>query len=281
MTYNKENGGGTMQDSDIIYNLLSFINTSNREDMNYTIALTVLQNLERVPSCSVNELADWSFTSIATISRFCKYFGCESFIQFKREIQTGLNKAKNELCFGPKEYQEIVKSPQKLVDKVYQLTLESIQMNTSMNIHDVDRICSRIYEAKKVHFFGYQFSKVVASDIQMKFMKLGKFIYSFNSRGEEDLKYRVVDNESLTIVLSVSAKSHQIKEMIQSLNEKKAYILLITCNRQTPVYDNVNEVYFVDGKESDFTDSSLSGSISLLTALNVLYIRYGMLYQKK
>ena len=37
-----------MQEVDIIYNLLSFVNTTNREDMNYTIALTVIQNLDPI-----------------------------------------------------------------------------------------------------------------------------------------------------------------------------------------------------------------------------------------
>ena len=133
------------------------------------------------------------FTSIATISRFCKYFGLDSYIQFKHEIKEGLVKASKELCFDPEEYQKIEANPQLLVDKVYNLTIQSVEMNRHMDIQKVDRICSKIHDAFKVHFFGYQFSKVVASDIQMKFMKLGKFIYSFNSRGEEDLKYRVVD----------------------------------------------------------------------------------------
>ncbi len=34
-----------MHEVDIIYNLLCFIDTSNRRDMNYNIALVVLQNL--------------------------------------------------------------------------------------------------------------------------------------------------------------------------------------------------------------------------------------------
>lgn len=268
-----------MHEVDIIYNLLCFIDTSNRRDMNYNIALVVLQNLEKIPTCSVNELADMCYTSIATISRFCRYFGFENFIKFKHEIKEALLKANKELCFEQEEYDRIMKQPQLLVDKVYDLTIESLKMNQLMNIHDVDRICSRIYEAKKVHFFGYQFSKIVANDIQMKFMKLGKFIYSFTSRGEEDLKYSVVDQDSLAIVLSVSANSEQIKGMLDFLNQKNCTILLITSNHKSPYLNLVDEYYFIEGMESKFTDSSLSGSINFLAALNVIYIRYGMLYQ--
>lgn len=269
-----------MQEADIIYNLLSFINTTNREDMNYTIALTVIQNLEKIPTLSINELADMCFTSIATISRFCKYFGLESFIQFKNEIKEGLVKASKELCFNKEEYELINKDPQKLVEKVYDLTIESLSLNKNMDINKVDRICYEIYNSQKVHFFGYQFSKVVATDIQMKFMKLGKFIYSFTSRGEEDLKYRVVDHNSLAIILSVSANSEHISKMIDFLSSKGAKTLMITCNHDSPYLNKVDQYYFIEGLESDFTDSSLSGSINLLTALNTIYIRYGMLYQK-
>lgn len=267
-----------MKEVDIIYNLLSFVNTANREDMNYTIALTVIQHLNDIPKMSINELAEKCFTSIATISRFCKYFGLDSYIQFKQEIKEGLIKASKELCFPEEEYQKIQENPQLLVSKVYDLTINSLKMNQMMDIKQIDRICYKIHDAIKVHFFGYQFSKVVATDIQMKFMKLGKFIYSFTSRGEEDLKYRVVDQESLAIILSVSANSDQIANMIEFLNSKGARTMLITCNPYSPYLDKVDEYYIIEGQESDFTDSSLSGSINLLTALNTIYIRYGMLY---
>ena len=75
-----------MQETDIIYNLLMFLNSSKEEDMYYSICLSMLQNLEKVPNCSINELADLCFTSTATISRFSKKFGYANFHEFKKEI---------------------------------------------------------------------------------------------------------------------------------------------------------------------------------------------------
>ena len=60
----------------------------------------------------------------------------------------------------------------------------------------------------------------------------------------------------------------------------KQKILLITMNRETPLKEFVDELFVVEGVESDFTTSSISGSIGLLTALNTIYVRYGLLYQK-
>ena len=69
--------------------------------------------------------------------------------------------------------------------------------------------------------------------------------------------------------------------MKQKNNKLKCLkILLITMNKDTPLKDYVDELFVVNGKESDFTVSSISGSIGLLTALNIIYVRYGLLFQK-
>lgn len=57
---------------DILYNLLTYINASYSQDMYYTICYQVLNNIEKIPDISINELADLCYTSPATISRFAK-----------------------------------------------------------------------------------------------------------------------------------------------------------------------------------------------------------------
>src|SRR5699024_2773349 len=109
------------QEADIIYNLLTYLNAAKEEDMYYSIALTTVQNLDIIPNCSINELADLCFTSTATISRFCKKFGCASFPKFKEEVREGLNQARNEIHFPAEELQFIQANPAYLIDKVYHL----------------------------------------------------------------------------------------------------------------------------------------------------------------
>ena len=72
---------------DILYNLLTYINASYSQDMYYTICYQVLNNIEKMPDISINELADLCYTSHATISRFCKALKCDNFAEFKNEVQ--------------------------------------------------------------------------------------------------------------------------------------------------------------------------------------------------
>lgn len=269
-----------MQETDIIYNLLTFLNSSKEEDMYYSICLSMLQNLEEVPNCSINELADLCYTSTATLSRFCRKFGYSNFHEFKKEIAYALIQSKNEIFLEKNEMQFIESNPSYVINKVYDLIFESLLMGkTSLKIKSIDHICNLIYKSKKVHFFGYQFNKVLASDLQLKFMKLGKFIYAFADRGEDSQKIELLDENSLAIVMSVSGKiGHQA--LMEEIHERGAKILLITMNPETPLKNYVDELFVVEGRESDFTVSSISGSIGLLTALNIIYVRYGILFNR-
>ena len=56
---------------DILYNLLTYINASYSQGIYYTICYQVLNNIEKIPNISINDLADLCYTSPATISGFC------------------------------------------------------------------------------------------------------------------------------------------------------------------------------------------------------------------
>ena len=272
--------GGCMQETDIIYNLLMFLNSSKEEDMYYSICLSMLQNLEKVPNCSINELADLCYTSPATISRFSKKFGYSNFHEFKKEVGYALSQAKNEIFMTKNEVNYIDMYSPHVINKIYDLVFQCLVLGKqSLNIKEIDRVCHLIHEYDKVHFFGYQFNKVVASDIQLRLMKLGKFTYAFSDRGEGSLNIDLLDEDSLAIVMSVSGKVGHT-ELLKEIHKRGAKILLITMNRETPLKEFVDELFVVEGMESDFSTSSISGSIGLLTALNVIYVRYGLLYQK-
>ncbi len=270
-----------MQETDIIYNLLTFLNSSKEDDMYYSISLSMLQNLEVIPTCSINELADICYTSTATISRFCRKFGYSNFQEFKKEIEYALLQAKNEIFLDKNEAYFIRTNPSYAISKVYDLVFESLLLGKkSLRIDQIDHICHLIHDTEKVHFFGYQFNKVLASDMQLKFMKLGKFIYAFADRGDDSQRIELLDEDSLAIFMSVSGKiGHQ--NLMEEIHERGAKILLITMNPETLLKEYVDELLVVEGLESDFTVSSISGTIGLLTALNIIYVRYGLLYQEE
>ncbi len=265
---------------DILYTLMSYVNVSSSQDMYYTIAHTILTNLEKVPDININDLADLCYTSPATISRFCKDLNCKNFANFKEEVAIALEISRDEIHMDPKEVGMIHKNPQYLVDKIYNETIESLQMvHNSINIHEIDRICHMIYQAKKVHMIGYQFNKIISNDFQMKMLKLKKFVYAFVERGDEIQRLDMIDQDSLVIIITVRARKKLIDSLIEKIQEHNPCILLLTMNKDYH-NDAIDHIYCIDGTESQYSESSLQGTMNFLSLLNLIYVRYGLLYRK-
>lgn len=265
---------------DILYTLMSYVNVSSTQDMYYAIAHTILTHLEQIPDISINELADLCYTSPASISRFCKDLNCKNFAYFKHEIAMALERSKNEIHMNKNELRNIDRNSQLVVDKIYKETIDSLtKVHQSIDIQEIDKICEMIHKAKKIHMIGYQFNKIISNDFQMKMLKLGKFIYAFVERGDEIQRLDMIDKNSLVIIVTARARKQFIDPLILKIHEHQPRILLLTMNKD---YQNkyIDKIYCIDGTESDYTESSMQGTINFLSLLDLIYVRYGILYRK-
>ncbi len=265
---------------DILYTLMSYVNVSSSQDMYYTIAHTILTNLDKIPTISINDLADLCYTSPSTISRFCKDMNCKNFANFKHEIAIALELSKHELHLKEKDIHMISRNPEYLVDKIYNETIESLKMGQeTINIHDIDKICEMLYQAQKVQMIGYQFNKIISNDFQIKMLKLQKFIYAFVERGEDFQRLDINDENTLVIIMTVRARKKLIDSLVKKIKENHPRILMITLNKEYE-NDDIDMIYRLEGTETDYSESSLQGTMSLLALLNMIYVRYGILYKR-
>ena len=104
-------------------------------------------------------------------------------------------------------------------------------------------------------------------------------VYAFVDRGDEIQRLDLIDKDSLVIILSVRATPSIMDALINKVKEYSPKILLITLNKEY-TNENIDYIYRLDGYESDYTQSSMQGSSCFLTLLNVIYARYGLLYNK-
>lgn len=265
---------------DILYTLMSYVNVSSPQDMYYAIAHTILTHIDQIPSISINDLADLCYTSPATISRFCKDMNCKSFVNFKNEIDIALEIARNEIHLSTQDAQKVSEDSDYLKKKMYHEAMDSLALvEKSIDMKDIDRICEMIYQAKKVHMLGYQFNKIISNDFQMKMLKHRKFVYAFVERGDEIQRLDIIDKDSLVIIITVRAREQLMKALIDKIKEHHPKILLLTMN-QTYQNDDIDWIYRIDGTESQYSESSLQGTMNFLSLLNLIYVRYGLLYRE-
>lgn len=265
---------------DILYTLMSYVNVSSSQDMYYTIAHTVLTYLDKVPHISINDLADLCYTSPSTISRFCKDLNCKNFAAFKKEIAIALEISKDEIHLSENEEKELINHPQYLVHKMYQDAIHSLQMvENGIDIHDIDKICEMIYQANTVHMVGYQFNKIISNDFQMKMLKHRKIVYAYVERGDEIQRLDSINSDTLVIIITVRARAQLMDPLLDKIKEHHPKILMLTMNSQYQ-HESIDFIYRISGTESDYTESSLQGTMNFLSLLNLIYVRYGLLYRR-
>ena len=111
--------------------------------------------------------------------------------------------------------------------------------------------------------------------------KLGKFSYAFADRGDDSQRIELLDEDSVAIVLSVRARLSPVGDLIKSIKNREAKVILVTLNAESEVIELADKTFVVHGKESDFTESSISGTTVMKTFFDVLYVRYGLLYPRR
>ena len=66
---------------------------------------------------------------------------------------------------------------------------------------------------------------------------------------------------------------------MKKLHEHHPQILLLTMNKDYH-HEFIDYTYYIDGTESDYTESSMQGTMNFLSLLDLIYVRYGLLYRK-
>ena len=67
--------------------LLSFVSTTPERDANYDIAVTLLKHYPQLKGMTLGQIANLCYTSKASISRFCRFLGMDSFKAFQAWLE--------------------------------------------------------------------------------------------------------------------------------------------------------------------------------------------------
>ena len=135
----------------ITLRLLEYINDAPKKDINYEIALTLLNNFDKVKKMNITEISELCYVSPATISRFCRMIGFSNFSEFKTvsNIKFSLENdySRELLTTGREDIKAAFKNYTNSLMENMNYVLDNI------NYDDIDYIAKKIYETEKVAFF--------------------------------------------------------------------------------------------------------------------------------
>lgn len=159
----------------MLEHLLKGIMLTNSEK---SLAGYIMEHSHAVMRMNIRELAVASFTSTATITRFCKKIGTESFADFKMKLWAELQERDSgepvpsvDIPYSENDTMEQISR------KIERISIESIQ-NTrkSLDYQSLEPITQAILRAPVVHCFGEGDSLLSVYDFKSKMMRINKRI---------------------------------------------------------------------------------------------------------
>ncbi|MFV0380917.1 MAG: MurR/RpiR family transcriptional regulator [Breznakia sp.] len=177
-------------------------------------------NEEKLVNLSITDIAENSFTSIATVSRTIQKCGFQGISELRYFLKQ--ENIKNNSPYIANE----------IIAKSYRECTESLN---NIRITSILKSAEILDEAKIVYIYARGFTTLVAEEFQMQIQLLGfQTVIVKDSMWMRKTKYLVTKNDAI-IVLSVANSTPELAQSAKAAKENGAKIIVCTCKDNTPL----------------------------------------------
>lgn len=243
----------------------------------------LIENPQQVASMSIRDMAKATYTSNATIIRFCKKLGFEGYKDFKIAFVVHLENQKHvnkEVNFDRPFY--MAENSFRIAKSLADLTIESINLTqTSLDYHELDVIAKELYNAKRIFVFAIGDTNVTSMAFCNKLLKLN--IYPIQATGLNETMTMAINSTNQDLGLFVSYRGRQpiFIDASKVLHKNGAKIITITANPKSELVQTSNHSIIFPKKEGSRTIGTFYSQICINYILTVLYsLIYNQNYAK-
>jgi DNA-binding MurR/RpiR family transcriptional regulator len=240
----------------LIYTLLAYINNSLDKDINYSIARSLLENIHKIESFSLETAAEACNVAPSTINRFCKRIGFRNFSNLRNSvvfsIKSGASFEKSDHVLNAARFKEQLE--------------ENVDMIDNIPIEQIERTVKLIKGSSRIVILSFEKYQVQALELQKKLLLAGKFCECDTNLFKQMDVLSLLTEEDMIITISI--QGYLLTEgfpLIEKIKASKGKKLLITFSN-TPQHLEVFNEILQCGK----IENSAVSSITLLRLFDVL-----------
>ena len=249
-------------------------------DIEKSIADYLLRNGYEVKNMSISSLAQVTYSSTSTITRFCHKLGLDGYKKFQILCNSEYEAyAKNGVVnvnypfTGEDSYEQIAKQLERLNQETIAKTI------SCFNYNQFHRIVRRMDKADMINIFSVGTSVTVAMEFQQKMLRFGKIV---NLTQEACFLpgYALAGTENtVNLVISLSGENRDVVESLHLLKKQGRYTVGITSTPNSTVARECKEVILVDIEENNSYEAKID-TFAIYSAFHfVLDCLFSFLYQ--
>ena len=231
------------------------------------IGTFVQKNPEQVILFSINEVADASDASIASVMRLCNELDYTSFASFKLALASELAVQANENHANKLREGELSHSVQ-----LGETLCEVIRMNSGLvKASEIEEIARNIIDARQVLLFGVGASYIPACFLSYKLTRLGIANFLSTDSHMTTMAANTSGPDDLLLLFSSSGSIRSSIELAELARQKSLPTIALTNRFKSPLGEICDRQIVAMGSESPLSSGSLESKCGQLLIVELLF----------
>lgn len=236
------------------------------------VAACVLEDPKSVITSSITGLAEKSETSEPTVIRFCRKLGLGGYMELRLNLARDLPSSK--YIF------ENVSSEDSLADiagKVINAHSDAISSTLNkLNFEDLEKAVQLIHLARRLEFYGFGGSAIVAKDAYHKFFRLGIPCAAQDDSHMQVMSASLLTAEDVIVVISHTGSSKDLIESTKIAAKSGAKVIGIIGNKNAPLLKFCDVALSAHSQEAAILLAPMTSRLVQLAILDVLFVAVAM-----
>ncbi|WP_268912686.1 MurR/RpiR family transcriptional regulator [Lentilactobacillus sp. SPB1-3] len=237
---------------------------------NKKIARYVIEHPQDASEANIEELAEKTNTSTASVSRLVKTLGYNNFREFTLALAYTQLRPQNLPIFKDIDANDTLSV---IADKTFNSSQRALQ-DTRAGIEESDfaRSVLRIINCRQLGFFGLGGSAVAALDGYHKFLRTSIDCFyhpDFDVQLMQAVKLGPVD---CAIVVSHSGKNRQTLKILETLKNNGTTVIGITSYRDSPLALHSDITFISSSDEANYRSEGMYSLIAQMTIIDTLFM---------
>lgn len=250
----------------------------NHHDARYAVGEFVLHEQTNLHHYTISQIAEYTYTSKATVVRFAKTLGFDGWKEFMKAFISEMKYLEQHQGDVDANYPFDAKNTTKeIIDRLKKVQIESIQDSADlMETAIIEKAVQYLLKARHVVIFGLSPNVFLGELFRRKMITIGKQI-DIAKLGEMGIISHTLTEEDCAIVVSYSGNNESAEPMcyLPSLLERKVLIIGITGGGDNYMRRSLNCVLTMSSKERLYTKiSNFATEESLQFIFNILFSCY-------
>ncbi|EGO63760.1 MurR/RpiR family transcriptional regulator [Acetonema longum] len=231
-------------------------------------------NIKEAIELPINELAACCQVGDATVIRFYRSLGYETYARFRIALAKELSDNEIQPVYDEVELQDGLSD---VIRKVIGSSIQSISdLENQISLSAVEDIVAHLQNADMVHVFGMGASGIVAQDAMHKLMRLGVKIKAYSDSHLMAVAASVAQPNEMFFAVCHSGETIDILKTLQLARQRGCYTCALTSYTNSSITGIVDAYLLTCSRETKMRSDAMISRIVQLVVIDILYVKLSL-----